>query len=88
MTKDKKVFYCGWKLYYWPWLFDIDYEKFKTKSFAATDKGVALVTEDNKFFFNGNFWRGKLKSENSETGVKELDAERFFDGKEIEHVGG
>ena len=46
---------------------------------------MALVTEDNKFFFNGNFWRGKLKSENSETGVKELDVERFFDGKEIEH---
>lgn len=75
LTKNHKVFYCGRKLYYWPRLFDIDYDRFWVRTFGATDKGVAVITEDNKFFFNGGFWRGKLKSENPETGVKEIDVE-------------
>lgn len=88
LDKNGRVFYCGRKLYYRPRLFDIDYNKHKIKQFAATDKGVAVVTEENKLFYNGNFWKGKNKSENIETGIKEIDVEKVFENREIVQVGG
>lgn len=47
-----------------------------------------MITDDNRFFFNGGFWKGKVKRDNTETGVKEINVDEFFDGKKIEHVGG
>ena len=65
----------------------MDYDQFNVKTFCSTDKGIAVVTKDNKVFYNGNFWSGKAKNENIETGVKELDVEGNFEG-EICEIGG
>lgn len=70
LSNNGKVYFCGWKLVFRPKLFEMDYEKHKVKTFCSTDKGIAVVTEDNNVFYNGNFWSGKAKNENIETGVK------------------
>lgn len=88
LDKNGKVYFCGWKLYYWPRLFDLDYNSHKVKFFSSTDKGVAVVTEENRVFYNGNFWKGKTRSENSETGIKEIDTKEAFGDREVVQIGG
>lgn len=88
LSNDNRVFFSGRKLHYKPKLFEIDYEQFKVRDFCATDKGVAVLTEDGRLFFNGNFWRGKLFSENNKTGIKEIDVEKAFDGSQVVGIGG
>lgn len=43
-----------------------------------------MITDDNRLFFNGGFWKGKIKGENTETGIKEINVDMFFDGRRIE----
>jgi hypothetical protein len=39
-----------------------------------------VLTKEGKVFFNGNFWKGKVLSEDQTTGVKEMDVEKAFEG--------
>ena len=39
-------------------------------------------------FFNGNFWKGRIVSENNKTGIKEMDVEKAFEGHELVSLGG
>ena len=56
LSQDNKVYFCGRKLIYKPKLFEIDYSQHNVKTFCATDKGLAVVTDENRIFYLGNFW--------------------------------
>ncbi len=47
-----------------------------------------MLTEEGRVFFNGNFWKGKNLGENSQTGVKEMDVNKAFEGREVVRLGG
>jgi hypothetical protein len=55
--------------------------------YVASDKGVALLTQDNRLFYNGSFWSGKTLAEDKETGIKEADL-TVLEGKRITKIGG
>ncbi len=88
LSKDNRIYFTGRKLYYYPKLFDIDYTRHKVKEFCAVDRGSAVLTEENRIFYNGNFWSKKIKNTDRETGIKEVDVEEEFKGKEILSLGG
>jgi alpha-tubulin suppressor-like RCC1 family protein len=88
LTNEKKVYMCGLKLFFQPELFDIDYESHKVKTFGACDRGIAVVTEENKIFSRGNFWIKGESDEDVDTGIHELSTEKYFHNKEIVKVGG
>ena len=69
MGRDGKIYYSGRKLYFTPKLFDINYTKERVKSFTPSDKGVGVLTKSNKIFYNGNFWRGRMLSQDKDTGI-------------------
>lgn len=87
LSNDGKVYFAGRKLNYYPKLFEIDYDKHKVIDYVASDKGVALLTQDNRLFFNGSFWSGKTLAEDKETGIKEADL-TVLEGKRITKIGG
>lgn len=87
-TDDKRLYIAGMKLYFNPTLIPIDYENNKIRTFCATQKGVALVTEENKVFAMGSFWNSKEKDENVSTGLSELKIDKYLEGREIVKIGG
>lgn len=58
------------------------------KDFCATDKGVAVLSEDNQIYFNGNFWKGEVVDNDINTGIKTMDGNKIFDNKKIVEIGG
>lgn len=88
LSKDNKVYFSGRKLNYYPKLFDIDYNKHNIIDFCASDKGVAVLTDENRIFYYGNYWNGKVLDENKETGIREADVLDGFDGKVVKKIGG
>lgn len=87
-VEDGRIFFMGQKLYYYPQLFEIDYTKHKVKTFCSSDRASAIVTDENRLFFRGNFWSDKKLEENIDTGVVEADVNKAFDGHEIVSIGG
>lgn len=88
LSFDGKVYFSGRKLHYYPKLFEIDYDKHNIIDFTASDKGVAVLTDENRIFYHGNFWNGKVLEENKDTGIREADVLNSFEGKIVKKIGG
>lgn len=88
LSQDNRVYFTGRKLVFKPKLFELDYDQHKVKKFCATDKGIAVLTEENKVFYNGNFWAGSTASHDVQTGIKEINMEELFGGHSISELGG
>lgn len=88
LTEQGKVYICGLKLYFFPELLALNYDLHKVKTFGACDRGVAIVTNDNKLFAKGNFWINEGYDEDVNTGISEIDVAKYFDGRELVKVGG
>ena len=87
-TEDGRIFFAGQKLYYYPQIFEIDYDKHKVSTFCSSDRGVAVVTKENRLFYRGNFWSGKKIDENIDTGIIEANISNAFNDKKIVQIGG
>ena len=87
-VEDGRVFFMGQKLYYYPQLFDIDYNLHKIKTFCSSDRACAIITDENRLFYRGNFWNEKNLDENIDTGIMEGDVEKVFGNQEIVKIGG
>lgn len=87
-TEDGRIFFAGQKLYYYPQIFELDYNKHKVATFCSSDRGVAIVTEENRLFYRGNYWNEKKLEEDIDTGIIEADSASVFNNKRIAKVGG
>jgi alpha-tubulin suppressor-like RCC1 family protein len=87
-TDSGEVYMCGLKLYFQPELLALDYDKHRVSTFGACDRGVAVVTEENRLFSKGNFWINEGFDEDVNTGVSEILADKYFHGKRIAKIGG
>jgi alpha-tubulin suppressor-like RCC1 family protein len=87
-TDNGQIYICGQKLYFQPELFALDYAQHKVRTFGASDRGVAVVTEDNRLFSKGNFWINEDFDEDVNTGISEILTDKYFHGKRIDKIGG
>lgn len=81
------IFVTGQKRYHFPTKFPRNFAGEKLRCFAASDRGVGVLTDDNRLFALGNFWcKGAAKKLGE--GVVEVDVKTNFDDKKLKLVGG
>lgn len=82
------VFFCGQKKYHHPTPFPSNFEQAKLHYFAAGDRGVGVITEDNHFYATDNFWCKGKSSVSPLSGLIEVDVQENFEGRKIVAIGG
>ena len=85
---EGKLYISGMKVYFHPTLVPLEYDKHNVRTFCATEKGMVLITEENKCFGIGKVWDNKDIDDNLETGLWEAQIDKYFEGRSIMKMGG
>lgn len=88
---EKGDFYItGQKKFHNPYKLSFDLKGAKVKDFCACDRGVAVLTEDNRIFTIGNFFVDKKPFNLNllKDGAREIDVANVFKGAKVMKIGG